>query len=508
MAEQKTTTEQIVRLAPFQEDYLADIFATAKGLTGDGSQMPYSAQQVAGLSGGQRAAIDSAMGGIGDYQGYLNAGTNALGQGIGAVGAGMGTIGNAIGQLPEAQQAYQDQATAAGLATQQGMAGLGQAQNMTAGAGFNYDPSSFNKGIGQAQNMTAGANYGFDVSPFQQDIGQAQNMTAGANYGFDPTSYQSYMDPYMNDVIQQQYQDIQRQGDIAKQGANAQAVGSGAFGGSRQGIQQAEINRNVLDQQARTGSQLRTAGFQQASNMAQQAAAQRAQQQLAQAGQYGQQAGQAGAMGEQAAARLAQQQLSQAGQYGQQVGQQGAMNQQLAAQRAQQQLAQAGQYGQQAGAAGQLGQAGAQQMGQVGQGLGNLAQLTGQLGSTTGALGQTIGQLGTATAGLGQMGQQMGVQDINTLLGIGGLQQQTSQQALDASRANELARQALPYQQVGFMSDIFRGVPALQQTYSTQSTPGPSTSSQILGLGIAGLGAAGAAGGIGNLFNSNTRATN
>jgi hypothetical protein len=96
--------------------------------------------------------------------------------------------------------------------------------------------------------------------------GQAQNMTAGANYGFDPTSYQSYMDPYMNDVIQQQYQDIQRQGDIAKQGANAQAVGSGAFGGSRQGIQQAEINRNVLDQQARTGSQLRTEGFKQASN--------------------------------------------------------------------------------------------------------------------------------------------------------------------------------------------------------------------------------------------------
>ena len=91
--------------------------------------------------------------------------------------------------------------------------------------------------------------------------------------------------------------------------------------------------------------------------------------------------------------------------------------------------------------------------------------------------------------------------DINSLLGIGGLQQQTSQQALDASRANDLARQALPYQQVGFMSDIFRGVPALQQTYSTQSTPGPSTTSQILGLGIAGLGAYGNANqGKGNFF--------
>jgi hypothetical protein len=489
--EEVTKQEQTIRLAPFQESYLEDIFKSAKDLTGDGTQMPYSAQQLAGLSPAQQQAITGAMGGVGAYQPYLQAGSEAIGQGIGAVGTGLGTIGNAIGQLPKAQQSYQDQATAAGLATQQGMAGLGQAQNMTAGAGFNYDPSSFNKGIGQAQNMTAGANYGFDVSPFQQGIGQAQNMTAGANYGFDPTSYQSYMDPYMNDVIQQQYQDIQRQGDIAKQGANAQAVGSGAFGGSRQGIQQAEINRNVLDQQARTGSQLRTEGFKQASNMAQQAAAQRAQQQLAQAGQYGQQAGQAGAMGEQAAARLAQQQLSQAGQYGQQVGQQGAMNQQVAAQRAQQQLAQAGQYGQQAGAAGQLGQAGAQQMGQVGQGLGNLAQLTGQLGSTTGALGQTIGQLGTATAGIGQLGQQMGVQDINSLMGVGALGQQQAQKSLDVARANDLARQNLPYQQIGFMSDIFRGVPALQQTTATTTAPGASTTSQMLGLAQAGIGAYG-----------------
>jgi len=85
----------------------------------------------------------------------------------------------------------------------------------------------------------------------------------------------------------------------------------------------------------------------------------------------------------------------------------------------------------------------------------------------------------------------MGVQDVNTLLGIGGLQQGQSQKALDIARANALAEQALPYQQVGFMSDIFRGVPALQQTYSTTTSPGPSTSSQLLGLAQAGIGAYG-----------------
>ena len=171
-------------------------------------------------------------------------------------------------------------------------------------------------------------------------------------------------------------------------------------------LHKVEIARNVMDQQARTGSQLRSQGFAQAQNAAQQAA---------------------------------QQQLRQ-------------------------------------------------------------AQLTGQLGQSTGALGQTIGGLGVNTAGLGQLGQQMGVQDINTLLGIGGLEQGQTQKGLDVARANELAEQALPYQQVGFMSDIFRGVPALQSTYSTTTTPGPSTGSQMLGLGIAGLGAVGQAGGFNKMF--------
>ena len=394
MASNTSTQSVTTRLAPFQEEALADIFASGKALTGEGSQMPYSEQQLAALSPEQQAAITAGTQGVGSYQPYLQAGTEALGQGIGAVGAGLDTMGNALTQLPGAQQQYQNQADAAALASQQGQAGLGQ----------------------------------------------AQGMTAGANYNFDPTSYQSYMDPYMEDVIQQQYKDIQRQGDIQKQGANAQAVGAGAFGGSRQGIQQAEMNRNVLDQQARTGSQLRSAGFQQASGLAQQAAANQAQQQLQQASQYGQQAQ----------------------------------------------------------AYGNLGLAGASQMGQVGQGLGSLAQLTGQIGQSTGALGQSLGQMGTATAGLGQLGQQMNVQDINTLMGTGALNQGQTQKGYDVERANDLAQQSLPYQQVGFMSDLFRGVPALQQTYSTSTAPPPSTQSQLYGLGIAGIGAYGASGGFKN----------
>jgi hypothetical protein len=133
---QQVKQEQIVRLAPFQEKYLADIFASAGALTGDGSQMPYSAQQLAGLSDAQKTALQSATQGVGAYQPYLQKGSEAVGQGIEALGTGLGTIGSAIGQA-----------------------------------------------------------------------GQA---------GFSPTSYQEYMDPYMESVIQQQYQ------DIADQGAQAQ----------------------------------------------------------------------------------------------------------------------------------------------------------------------------------------------------------------------------------------------------------------------------------------------
>lgn len=125
---------------------------------------------------------------------------------------------------------------------------------------------------------------------------------------------------------------------------------------------------------------------------------------------------------------------------------------------------------------------------------------------------QQAGMYGT----LGGQAQAMGVQDVNSLLGIGGLTQQfgdglpggfQGQAALDLERANIMGQQNAPYQEIGFLSDLFRGVPSLQQTTSQTSTPNPSLFSQIAGLGIAGLGAAGAAGGFGNLFNPNVRAT-
>ena len=97
--------------------------------------------------------------------------------------------------------------------------------------------------------------------PFLQG---ASDLYGQATAKFDPPSYQQFMDPYTDEVIKQQYADINRLGNQQQQNLADSAIQAGAFGGGRQAIGSAEIGRNVLDQQARTGSQLRSQGFQQA----------------------------------------------------------------------------------------------------------------------------------------------------------------------------------------------------------------------------------------------------
>ena len=137
------------------------------------------------------------------------------------------------------------------------------------------------------------------------------------------------------------------------------------------------------------------------------------------------------------------------------------------------------------------------------------AQQLGALGSQTlqGARSQL--QSAQGLAGLGQLGSQLGSRDIDRLLGLGQLTQQfgfvdpttqtfvPGQAQIDAARATTLAEQKEPFERVAFASDILRGVPSSQITY-TQS-PSPSTLQQIAGLGIAGLGAVGSLGGLGGI---------
>lgn len=93
----------------------------------------------------------------------------------------------------------------------------------------------------QATGMTGMAGMG--------SLGAAQQgMGAGANYAnqvTNPNAVQSYMNPYQQNVIDVQNQAAQRQADIARTQRNAQATKSGAFGGSRQAIENAEAQKNL-----------------------------------------------------------------------------------------------------------------------------------------------------------------------------------------------------------------------------------------------------------------------
>lgn len=84
----------------------------------------------------------------------------------------------------------------------------------------------------------------------QQALGQmygASNVASGAMQGYDPNSAQQFMNPYQQQVIDQAMQNINRQGDIARQNMQGQAVRAGAFGGSREGIQRAELERGLSE---------------------------------------------------------------------------------------------------------------------------------------------------------------------------------------------------------------------------------------------------------------------
>lgn len=122
----------------------------------------------------------------------------------------------------------------------------------------------------QAGEATLGAGAG----ALEQGIGTAlsgASYLTGSARAYDPRFAQAFMDPYMEDVIQRAQADIARQGDIQAQNIRGQAVRGGAFGGSRQAVAEQELARNIMDQQARTGAQLRSAGFQQAQQQAQNA---------------------------------------------------------------------------------------------------------------------------------------------------------------------------------------------------------------------------------------------
>ena len=92
---------------------------------------------------------------------------------------------------------------------------------------------------------------------------------------------------------------------------------------------------------------------------------------------------------------------------------------------------------------------------------------------------------GYGTAALGSQAQNAALQGAQAQLGTGGLQQQLSQAQLNAPYQQQLAQQQLPYQQASWLSNIVGslapGLGGTTQGQGSQTSPGPSMWSQILG---------------------------
>ena len=403
------TTTQIVREAEEIEAYKLGLLESAKGLADVSLDLPD--QRVASLSPLQRQAIDAASagqaGGIGGYQQLTQSGRDTL-------GTGLGTMGRALGALQSAPQ-YLDQSSLA--ATRANQALQGSSGQFAGGQGYT------------AQGFAGGPEY------------TAQ--------GFDPSTVSSYMNPYESLAVQQAMDDIRREGVIAGNQQNAQAVQAGAFGGSRQGLQQSELTRNVLEQQARTASGMRQSGFQLALQQAQQAFEDRQRRAQAQA------------------------------QFGTSSTQQAFED----AMRRQQAVSQ-------------------QQQG-IGSLYGNIAQQQGLIAGQYGDLGQAQGNLGVQQLGAGQQAQAQSLADLSALQTFGGIEQQNTQAGLNADFTNQRAQMYEPMTRLGFLSDIYKGAPSSQSSIGSQvpnTLPTPSAFQQVAGLGTGIVGAAAGASQLGKLF--------
>jgi hypothetical protein len=109
---------------------------------------------------------------------------------------------------------------------------------------MSYENAGLMQPQGQLQDATAMAgsaglgalNTGYTYNPFQTKAFNSPGMA------------ESYMSPYMQNVVKVQQDEAIRQKQIADQGLQAQATKAGAFGGSRDAIMRSEADRNLATQ--------------------------------------------------------------------------------------------------------------------------------------------------------------------------------------------------------------------------------------------------------------------
>ena len=451
-------------------------------------------------------AAQAGMGGLRSAQDAMRYGEQ--GQQSGLMGQALGIAGGK--KYGEMGAAYGTQGANLGIAGGQRYGEMGAGYGAQ-GAGYGAQGAGLaNTALGYGQDSSTIGRMGLRAEQYGRQVsGQAEDYArqaagAGAQYAqmaTDPRVTQALMNPYTQNVLDVQNRELERQANIASTQRGAQAARSGAFGGSRQAIENAEANRNLAGMKTANTAQALNQAYQQAQAQQQFGAnlnlqgLQGAQQGLGTALQGGQLGlsgigtalqGQQGALSGVGAANQAYQtgiQGAQAGMQGAQTGLQG-VNAQLAG------TAQ-GMQGAQVGLAGVDRQLAGTAQGMQGAQVG----LQGVSGAQAGY--GLANQAGSNLANIGAQQQANQLALYGAQNAVGAQQQALQQQILNQAQQDYANEQQYPLMQLGTMSNMLRGLPMQAQT-TQQYQAQPNLLTQ-------GIGALGAGASLYNAFNPPAR---
>jgi len=148
--------------------------------------------------------------------------------------------------------------------------GIDPTTGLATGTGAAYSPF-----FTQAQQAVQAGQQAIGVG--QQAIGTGQATTAmgipslqAAAGQFDPSqsNYQQFFNQYTGDVTQEALKQIDEQAAMQQNQLQDQAQKVGAFGGARMGVQEAELDKNILDIKSRRIFQDLAQNYQQAQDKA------------------------------------------------------------------------------------------------------------------------------------------------------------------------------------------------------------------------------------------------
>jgi len=104
----------------------------------------------------------------------------------------------------------------------------------------------------------------------QSGVGSYQPFLQGAQASTGANAYQQFMSPYQSQVMETSLAEFDRNAAMQQQRISDQAVASGAFGGGREGVAQAEYMKGSDMNRAQLQAGLLQSGFQNAQAAAQQ----------------------------------------------------------------------------------------------------------------------------------------------------------------------------------------------------------------------------------------------